>query len=109
VLVNCEYIFITLAARNVLEQFVSEIFQLPTAGSKVIHCDLHECATIGLTLDGTYGHFRKKHCDSCSDCKPRPSDWRYSDEWQERENEKHVDYMKKFYGQTGINFADVEK
>lgn len=109
VLADCEHIFITLAVRNTLEQYVSEIFQLPTAGSKVIHCTLHRRAIVGLTLDGTYEHFKNKYCSKCGDCKPRPESWHYSEEWQQSENKKHLDYMREFYTQTEAIWEDVEE
>ncbi len=41
--------------------------------------------------------FKKRHCDTCKDNKPRPSDWKYSDEWQEQENKRHFVFMAKFH------------
>jgi hypothetical protein len=75
---------------------------MPTAGHKIIHCDLHEYAIQGLSVDGVYDNFKKKYCDNCPDCSPRPSSWQYSDEWQQEENQRHLDYMKRFAMRTGI-------
>jgi hypothetical protein len=102
ILKNCEHFFVTLSARGL----VAEILALPTAGHKVLHCDLHEYAIEGLTLDKTYQSFKKRYCDRCPDCLPRQSDWRYSEEWQQEENKKHVEYMRRFAKRTGINWED---
>lgn len=92
ILVGCEHIFITFGAHGL----VAELLDMPTAGNKIIHCDLHQYAIQGLSLDGTYDHFKKKFCDGCSDCSPRSPSWEYSEEWQQEENEKHLEYMKGF-------------
>lgn len=78
---------------------------MPTAGTKILHCDLHEHAIEGLSLDSAYAQFKKDFCDSCSDCSPRPSNWRHSDEWQQEENQKHIDHMKRFVRRTGKKFT----
>ena len=92
ILVKCEHIFITLGPRGM----VADILKMPTAGYKILHCDLHGCAVEGLSLDGAYNLFQEKFCDKCADCSPRPPSWIYSDVWQQEENVRHADYMKRF-------------
>ncbi len=48
ILVGCEHIFITFGAHGL----VAELLDMPTAGNKIIHCDLHQHAFQGLSLDG---------------------------------------------------------
>lgn len=96
VLRNCEHIFITLGARIA----IIAPLDLPTAGDKVIHCDLHKYAAEGLVLDETFAFFKERYCDSCTDCSPRPPTWEYSEAWQEGENTRHAEFMKDFERRT---------
>jgi hypothetical protein len=105
VLINCEHIFITLGPHGLL----ADLLDMPTAGHKIIHCDLHEYAVIGVSLDSIYTHFKNRYCDSCNDCLPRPSTWEYSDDWQQEQNEKHLDYMERFYKRTGISWTNDDE
>lgn len=97
ILANCEHIFVTFGVRGI----VAERLNMPTAGHKILHCNLHEYAIQGLSLDGAYAQFKESFCDRCGDCSPRPSSWKYSEEWQEKENKRHVEYMKRFARRTG--------
>lgn len=92
VLAKCEHIFITIGPQGI----VADLLSMPTASQKILHCNLHEYAIQGLSLDSTYGHFKQRFCDNCPDCSPRPSSWQYSEEWQEEENQRHLEYMEKF-------------
>lgn len=98
ILINCEHIFITYGAHGL----VAELLDMPTAGHKIIHCDLHEYAMHGLALDGTYRRFKKKFCDNCTDCLSRPTSWHYSEEWQQEENQKHMEFVKEFERRVGM-------
>ena len=90
ILKNCEHIFISLGPRGLPAQ----LLQLPTAGIKIIHCVLHKHAIQGLSLDPAYSAFKKQFCDKCPDSSPRPETWKYSDEWQQRENARRAEYMR---------------
>lgn len=105
ILVNCEHIFITMGAQGM----VAEILDMPTAGHKVLRCDLHECAIEGLSLDNTYHLFKQRFCTKCSDCSPRPSTWKHSEKWQEEENKRHLEYMKRFAKRIGIVLVNGEE
>lgn len=105
ILAQCEHIFITIGAQGI----VADLLDMPTAGQKILHCNLHEYAIQGISLDGAYGHFKKTFCDNCGDCSPRPSSWRYSEEWQEKENQRHLDYMKRFASRTGIKITQEDR
>ncbi|MGA2073720.1 MAG: DUF4365 domain-containing protein [Terriglobia bacterium] len=92
VLKGCEHIFISLGDREIL----AERLALPTAGNKIIHCDLHGHAIEGPDLDGTYALFKQRYCQKCSDSRPRLADWVYTEEWQQEENRKHVEFLADF-------------
>jgi len=97
VLRNCERIFLSISFQGL----IAEWLQLPTAGGKVVHCDLHGHAAESLDLDVAYSGFKKLYCDKCPDCSPRPSTWVYSQEWQEEENKQHEQFMMDFDRRTG--------
>lgn len=97
VLRHCEHIFTTLGARTAIIAPLG----LPTAGDKVIHCDLHKYAAEGLVLDEVFAFFKERYCDSCPDCSPRPMTWAYSEAWQKEENARHIEFMRDFEKRTG--------
>ena len=76
VLATCEHILDSLGATGPIAQQITRIFNISTAGSKVIHCTLHDYHVEGKDLDSTYAEFKRRHCDSCPDRKPRPEEWR---------------------------------
>lgn len=96
VLRDCEHLFVTLGVRGLIADWL----RLPTMGQKVIHCTLHRYSVAGWTLDGAYRSFKGSYCENCADRLPRPSDWQYSPEWQEAENERHKEYMEHWRGPT---------
>jgi len=75
VLATCEYILDSLGATGPAALGIREIFNISTAGSKVIHCTLHNHHVEGKDLDSAYAEFRRRHCDSCPDRRPRPEAW----------------------------------
>src|ERR1051325_5939730 len=54
---------------------VAEAMRLPTAGTKVMQCNLHRHALEGLSLDRLSKEFQRRFCDSCADKSPRPASW----------------------------------
>ena len=109
VIKHCDHAFVSIGG-DVSRQtaLLAEMLQLPSMRSKIIHCDLHDYAVEGGTLDGAFEDFQKRHCDTCKDMKPRPSDWKYSDEWQKQENERHFVFMGRFY-QSVVGVQEVER
>lgn len=97
VLRNCEHIFITLSFQGLPAQWL----QMPTAGGKVLHCDLHRYAVEGLDLDFAYQVFKREYCDQCPDCLPRPPEWVYSLDWQDEENKRHEQFVRDFQQRAG--------
>jgi hypothetical protein len=96
VLKNCEHIFVTIGSYGLL----GHVLKVPTVGSKIIHCVLHTLALEGVSLDTTYQFFQQKFCSNCADASPRPPGWRYSEKWQQEENERREAYMKEFNKRT---------
>jgi len=95
---HCEHAFVSISGRVPLStSTLAGLLQLPSINAKVIHCDLHDYAVESRTLDTAIEHFKRKHCDTCRDISPRTADWRYSDEWLEQENQKHAEFMARFY------------
>jgi hypothetical protein len=98
VIKHCEHAFVSIGGNvSPVAATLAHLLQLPSIQSKIIHCDLYDYATEGANLDDLFENFRCKYCDECNDIKPRPSAWKYSDEWQEEENTRHVEFMAKFY------------
>jgi hypothetical protein len=99
VLSNCEHIFVSLGPNPPLAPtgILAHTLGLPSIGPKILHCDLHNYYALGATLDPTYGKFKRQYCDNCSDLKPRPAEWKFSDEWQDQENLRHIKFIEDFY------------
>src|SRR5258708_12429460 len=76
VLATCEYILDSLGATGPTARRIRRLFNISTAGSKVIHCTLHNYHVEGKDLDSAYAEFKTRHCDSCPDRRPRPEAWR---------------------------------
>ncbi len=94
---HCTHAFVSLGWAPVAIAALAELLQLPSMLSKILHCDLHNYAVHGQALDGVISRFKDTYCDCCQDVTPRPPEWRYTDEWQEEENKKHLGFMDKFY------------
>src|SRR5712691_3044587 len=47
------------------------------------------------SLDSICESFKLQYCNTCPDRSPRPSEWEYSDEWQQQEKLRHRDFMAK--------------
>jgi len=96
-LAHCERTFISVGPPpSQLHAHLSRLLKLPSIGSKVLHCDLHEYAVEGPSLDEVLKLFKSKYCQNCRDRCPRPADWQYSDDWQMAENARHHEYMARY-------------
>jgi hypothetical protein len=84
VLKNCQYLYIMLLGGG----FVAQLFQLPTAGMKVLHCTRYRYAVQGRSLDMIWEGFERKYCNKCTDRLPHPQDWRWTIEWQQEKDRK---------------------
>jgi hypothetical protein len=69
----------------------------PSMRAKIIHCDLHDYAVESRTLDSGLASFKSEYCDNCKDISARLPDWKYSEEWQQEENQRHREFLATFY------------
>lgn len=80
VLKNCEHLLVSLGATGPIARRIKRQFNLESAGAKVVHCILHNHHVEGKELVVAYADFKRLHCDSCPDKKPRDSGWKYTGE-----------------------------
>jgi hypothetical protein len=76
VLATCEHILDSLGATGPSALRIWRLFNISTAGSKVIHCILHNYHVEGKDLDSAHAEFKSRYCDPCPDRRPRPEEWR---------------------------------
>jgi len=98
VLTHCEHLLVSLGATGPVAQEISRLYNITTAGSKVIHCTLHNYHVEGKEQDKAYDEFKRAHCDSCPDSKPRPEGWIYTDELREELNARHFAFVRRLAG-----------
>lgn len=98
VLRNCEHLLVSMGATGPIARRIKRQFNLETAGSKVVHCTLHNYHWEGKELNAAYAEFRRLHCDSCADKKPRPSDWEYSDKERIEFEAKNSQFVQRLIG-----------
>jgi hypothetical protein len=79
VLKTCDRIVVTIGSIGPTARFIQSVFATTMAAHKVVHCSLHDFHLEGTELDEAFRAFKKQHCDSCPDRKPRPRTWTYSD------------------------------
>jgi hypothetical protein len=108
VLVKCEHL---LAAQGAVGPTARNIRRLLSidAGSKVVHCTLHDYHVEERDLDSAYSEFRRLHCDNCPDAAPRPSDWHYDEEARQLEIAKYGAFVARFLGRRfGLRYTDKD-
>jgi len=94
VLKKCKHLFLALGPRGIPAQ----MFALPTAGSKSLHCTKFGYGKGGLVLDGVTELFVEEYCSKCSACEPHPEGWKWSRRWQNEQCEKHRELGDQFWG-----------
>jgi hypothetical protein len=109
VLATCEHILVSQGAQGPVARRIQRLFNLGTAGSKVVHCTLHNYHQEGRDLDSAYKEFRRSHCDSCPDKKPRPAGWEYTEEVREEIDARNYEFVKRLAGtEHGIRYTDED-
>jgi hypothetical protein len=98
VLRNCEHLLVSMRATGPIARRIKRQFNLETAASKVVHCTLHNYHLEGKELNAAYAVFRRLHCDSCADKKPRPSEWEYSDKERIEFEAKKSQFVQRLIG-----------
>jgi hypothetical protein len=103
VLKTCEHILASRGATGPTARQIEMLFGIQTAGSKIIHCALHKYHLEAKDLDSAFAEFKPQYCDSCPDRAPRHAEWKYSQEFQNGFNEKHIQFIRDFNA-TGAGF-----
>ena len=109
ILRTCEHILVSLGAIGPTAWQIWRLFNISTAGSKVVHCTLHNFHIEGKDQDAAYAEFKRIHCDSCPDRKPRPDGWRYTDEERQRIQARHHEFVVLLAGTpNGLRYTDED-
>jgi hypothetical protein len=103
VLRTCEHIATSLGATGPTARQITELFGTQMAGSKVVHCSLHNYHHEARDLDSALAEFKSKYCDSCPDRAPRPTDWKYTDAIRKEFQAKN-DGLIRMFNATGKGF-----
>jgi hypothetical protein len=109
VLAGCEHLLASQGATGPVAQRIQHLFNLGTAGSKVVHCTLHNYHQEGRELDSAYQEFKRSHCDSCPDRKPRPEGWEYRGEVKREIETRNYEFVARLAGtKYGVRFTDQD-
>jgi hypothetical protein len=103
VLRTCEHIVTSLGATGPTARRIAALFGTQMAGSKILHCALHNYHHEAKDFDSALAEFRAKYCDSCPDRAPRPTGWNYDDAVRREFEAKHDEFISKFNA-TGAGF-----
>lgn len=98
VLAKCEHLLVSQGAVGPTARRIQILFNIGTAGSKVVHCALHNYHVEADQLDSAYEKFRHVHCESCPDQRPRPQDWRYIDDVRRILEARHLEFVARLAG-----------
>jgi hypothetical protein len=105
VLKDCEHLLVSHGAVGPMAILVNDLLNIKTAGSKVVHCTLHNFHVEGKELDLAYARFKGEHCSKCKDRKPRPDGWTFSG----RSTPEELDYLFKLIGTAwDMRYADED-
>jgi hypothetical protein len=107
VLAHCEHLLVSLGATGPIARRIRDLFNISTAGSKVVHCTLHNFHVEGKDQDTAYAEFKRAHCDSCPDQKPRPVGWSYTDEVRHSLQFQNREFVARLAGTPfGLRYTD---
>ena len=110
VLRNCEHIMTSLGATGPYAREIGRIFNITTAGSKIVHCVLHGHHVEGKDYDAAYREFENRHCSNCPDRNRRPDGWRLTATEYTRLKNLHREFIEKLVGtQNGYRFVDTDQ
>jgi hypothetical protein len=98
VLRTCEHIVVGHGAFGPTARRIKELFNIETAGSKVVHCSIHDHHQEGRDLDRAYAAFHRSFCESCPDSKPRAPEWRYKGDVRREFEQRHRAFVTRLYG-----------
>ncbi len=109
ILRHCEHILVSLGATGPTARRIEHLFNISTAGSKVVHCTLHDFHVEAKDQDTAYDEFRRLHCDSCPDQKPRPEGWHYVGEVRQTIEAHNHGFVARLAGTPhGLRYTDKD-
>jgi hypothetical protein len=109
ILANCEHLLVSLGATGPVARQILRVFNIGAAGSKVVHCTLHNFHVEGKEQDAAYAGFKRAYCDFCPDKKPRPDGWRYVGNVRAQIEAGHRDFVKRLAGTpNGLRFTNED-
>jgi hypothetical protein len=98
VLAHCEHLLVSLGATGPIARRIQRLSNVSTAGSKVVHCTLHDFHVEAKDQDTAYAQFKQAHCDSCPDQKPRDGGWSYTDDQAKTIQDRHRAFPARLAG-----------
>jgi len=109
ILAQCEHLLVSLGATGPNARKVRHLFNIGTAGSKVIHCTLHNYHREGREQDTAYEEFKRSYCDSCPDKKSRPAQWKYTGDMRRDFEARNYEFVSRLAGTSfGYRFTDKD-
>jgi hypothetical protein len=109
VLAQCEHLLVSRGAVGPIARQIQMQFNIGSAGSKVIHCTLHNFHVEGKDQGTAYAEFKKLHCDSCPDRKPRPEGWKLTKEVLRAIEDRNRPYVATLAGTPfGVRYTDKD-
>jgi hypothetical protein len=109
ILAHCEYLLVSQGATGPIARQILRLFNITTASSKVVHCTLHNYHIEGKEQDSAYAEFKRMHCDSCPDTKPRPEGWRYTEEVRIELQARHLEFVMRLAGTpNGLRYTNED-
>jgi hypothetical protein len=103
VLRTCQHIVTSLGATGPITRQIAALFGTQMAGSKILHCALHNYHHEAKDFDLALTEFKSKYCDSCPDRSPRSTEWKFTDIVR-REFEAKYGEMIGAFNRTGAGF-----
>ena len=109
ILANCEHLLVSHGAIGPIAREIQRLFNLGTAGSKVVHCTLHNFHVEGKEQDEAYKEFKRLHCDSCPDRNPRPEGWEYTADARFELETRNYEFVARLAGtEHGIRYTSKD-
>jgi hypothetical protein len=109
ILAHCEYLLVSQGATGPIARQILRLFNITTASSKVVHCTLYNHHIEGKEQDSAYAEFKRMHCDSCPDAKPRPEGWRYTEEARIELQARHLEFVMRLAGTpNGLRYTSED-
>ena len=109
ILAHCEHLLVSQGATGPIARQIIQLFNITTASSKVVHCTLHNYHIEGKEQGSAYAEFKRTHCDSCPDTKPRPEGWRYTYEARSELQARHLEFVMRLAGTpSGLRYTNED-